>query len=259
MAKKYKVNSFEGYQRIISPENSDIKKMNFSVIRNKKNLNYKGTTNGEESVFVLTEGNVKFFLGNNLLAEMMRKNVFSEPPSAIYLPPYTEYFIEFSEDSEICIAGCQARGTGKPKLIEPKDMLFSRKGQDGYLRSVTEIVNENFPSEKLILGETISDPGNWVSYPPHKHDTDNLPEEVAMEEIYYFKINPRTGFGTIRVFSDSEDNIFVVKNSEIVTIPSGYHPISVAPGHQIYYLWIMAGETKKFVSYIHPDYRFLEK
>jgi len=259
MAKRYKINNFEGYQEIITPENSDIKKIHFAVVKNPKNRNYSGVTTGEESVFILTEGKAKFFLEGRLFAELSRKNVFSEPPTAVYLPPYSNYLVEFLAKTEMCIASCKAKGTGKPKLVESKEMIFSRKGQEGYFRNITEVINEDFPSEKIIVGETISDPGNWASYPPHKHDMNNPPEEVAMEEIYYFKINPRTGFGIIRIFSDSEDNVFVIKNNEIVTIPQGYHPISVVPGHQIYYLWIMVGETKKVVSSIHPDFRFIGK
>ena len=49
------------------------------------------------------------------------------------------------------------------------------------------------------LSETYSMPGQWSSYPSHKHDTDNLPFEVNMEEIYHFKVNPGQGFGISNV------------------------------------------------------------
>ena len=38
--------------------------------------------------------------------------------------------------------------------------------------------------------------------PSHKHDTDNLPFEVNMEEIYHFKVNPGQGFGIQVMYSD---------------------------------------------------------
>ena len=259
MAKKFSVEDIEGYQQVVTPENSDLGKINFSVLRKGEKSEYKGMTDGNETVFVLTEGRMRFFTGSQLTAEMSRRNVFSEPPTAVYLPPYTSYSIEFIDKTEVCLASCKARGLQKARLIESSDMTFSRKGEDGYFRNLTEIMNQDFPSEKIIVGETISDPGSWVSYPPHKHDTDNHPEEVSMEELYFFKVNPRTGFGMMRVFSDASDDVFVVRNNVLVTIPGGYHPISVAPGHQVYYLWIMAGENKKMVPYIHPDFRFVGK
>ncbi len=255
MAKRYKVNGIQGYQKIITPENSDLNKLNFAFIKNSAGERFAGNTNGEETAFIITEGSIKFFLEGNLMGEMQRKNVFDEPPSAVYLPPYLNYSVEFSENSEICIVSCKAKGSGKPRFIETKSVHFKREGEDNYMRNVAEIISEDFPAERLIVGEVITDPGNWASYPPHKHDTNNPPEETAFEELYFFKITPRTGFGTVRVFNQDEDNIFLIKNDEVLTIPKGYHPVSVAPKHRIYYLWALAGETRKWISYVHPDYR----
>jgi len=247
MAKRYKVDNFQGYQKIVTPENSDLEEINLAFIKNNENNVFKGNTNGEESVFVITEGRVKFSLESKLMGEMERENVFDEPPCAVYLPPYSNYSIEFEEKSELCIVSCKAKGMGKPKFIGAKDVRFKRVGLDTYMRNTHEILPEDFPAEKLILGETITDPGNWAGYPP---------EETTFEELNFFKITPRTGFGTVRVFNESEDNMFLVKNDEVLTIPKGYHPISVAPKHRIYYLWALAGKTRKVVPIVHPDYRF---
>ncbi len=256
MAKRYKINGFQGYQKIVSPENSDLSKINLALIKNAGNERFDGTTGGEECAFIITEGSVRFFFEGGLFGEMKRKSVFDEPPSAVYLPPYSNYSIEFLKKSELCAVSCPAKGTGKPCFVETKRVRTKRVGEEPYMRNTTEILPEDFPAEKLIIGETITDPGNWASYPPHKHDTDNPPEETALEELYFFKITPRTGFGAIRVFNDPEDNMFLIKNDEVVTIPKGYHPVSVAPKHRIYYLWVMAGETRKVISFTHPDYRF---
>lgn len=256
MAKRYKINGFQGYQKIVTPENSDLRKINLGFIKNDANERFEGTTKGEECAFVITEGSVRFFLEDSLMGELKRKNVFDEPPSAVYLPPYSNYTIESVRKSELCILSCAAKGTGKPRLIETKDIRKKRVGEDPYMRDMSEILPGEFPSERLILGETITDPGNWASYPPHKHDTDNPPEETALEEIYFFKITPRTGFGTMRIFNEHEDNMFLIENDEVVTIPNGYHPVSVAPKHRMYYLWALAGETKKIISFTHPSYRF---
>lgn len=256
MAKRYKINGFQGYQKIVTQENSDLKKINLGFIKNEENERFEGTTKAEECAFVITDGEVRFFLEGSLLGEMKRKNVFDEPPSAVYLPPYSNYSIEFIRKSEICVLGCVAKGIGKPRLIETRDIHIKRVGDEPYMRNVLEILPEDFPSEKLILGETITDPGNWAGYPPHKHDTDNPPNETALEELYFFKITPRTGFGTMRVFNDHQDSLFLIENDAVITIPDGYHPVSVAPRHRLYYLWAMAGEVKKVIPFIHPNYRF---
>jgi 5-deoxy-glucuronate isomerase len=246
MAMRYKVNGFQGYQKIVTPENSDLEEINLAFIKNNADQKFTGNTNGEESVFVITEGSIKFFLESKLMGEMQRKNVFDEPPCAVYLPPYSNYSIEFVKASELSIVSCKAKGTGKPKFIEPKDIRFKRVGKDTYMSNVHEILPGDFPAEKLILGETITDPGNWAGYPP---------EETTFEELDFFKITPRTGFGTVRVFNELEDNMFLIKNDEVLTIPKGYHPISAAPKHRIYYLWALAGKTRRVIPFVHPDYR----
>ncbi|MCM8818077.1 MAG: 5-deoxy-glucuronate isomerase [Candidatus Omnitrophica bacterium] len=255
MAMYFKIEESTGYQKILSPKNSDLKLLSFSIIKGEKGV-FKGNTEKEESVFVITEGRCNFYVENNLLGVMKRKNVFEEPPCAVYLPPFFEFSIEFEKKTEICIVGCPGRGIGKPKFLNSKEVKFRRVGKETYFRNIIDIVPETFPAEKIILGETINDPGNWSSYPPHRHDRNNPPDENALEELYFFKITPSTGFGYIRIFDESQDNIFLIKNNVLVTIPKGYHPVCVAPEHQIYYLWALAGEKRSLKPYTHPDFNF---
>jgi 5-deoxy-glucuronate isomerase len=48
-----------------------------------------------------------------------------------------------------------------------------------------------FPADRLLLCEVYTPGGNWSSYPPHKHDTDNPPREVDLDEVYYFRFRDR--------------------------------------------------------------------
>ena len=256
MAKHYRIVEKEGIQTIVSPENSDLLYLNFSIINSGTLKDFSGSTEDKETVFVLTRGNLQFLIGKKIFGKIQRKNVFEEPPFAVYLPPSTEYTLKFEEESELCIISCKAKNKSEPRLITPNDMKFRRVGEETFYRNITDIITEDFPAEKLIIGETINDPGNWSSYPPHKHDRDNFPEEVKLEELYFFKLMPETGFGIIRIFDDEEDFLFLLRNNELVTIPKGYHPVAVAPKHQIYYLWALAGEKRILKPYTHPDYRF---
>lgn len=256
MAKHLKVEKSKGYQQIITPANSDLEFLNFGLIFFQKGDVFKGNTGKNETAFVITEGNCDFYLENKLLGTMKRANVFEEPPVAVYLPPFFDYKIEFKAETEICVVGCEGKGKGKPLFIEKKDVRFRRVGEETYFRNICDILTEQSPSERLILGETINDPGNWSSYPPHKHDTDNPPVETKLEELYFFKLKPKMGFGFIRVFDETEDNVFLIRNNEVVTIPKGYHPVAVVPKFQIYYLWVLCGNTKKLIPFTHPDFNF---
>jgi len=112
-------------------------------------------------------------------------------------------------------------------------------------------------AERLMCCELITPPGNWSSYPPHKHDTTD-PCRVANEEIYYFRIAgadqvtpSREGFGLHRTYTGTEhaaaglielDDLFEVRDGDVVLVPYGYHgPCVAAPGYPMYYLNVLAG------------------
>ena len=112
-------------------------------------------------------------------------------------------------------------------------------------------------AEKVIGVEVITPPGNWSSYPPHKHDA-SAPCPVVNEEIYLYRIAgpdqvtpSRQGFGIHRQYTGPEhetagleavDDQFEVRDLDVVLVPHGYHgPCIAAPGYPMYYLNVMAG------------------
>jgi 5-deoxy-glucuronate isomerase len=112
-------------------------------------------------------------------------------------------------------------------------------------------------AEKLVACELITPPGNWSSYPPHKHDA-SAPCEVVNEEIYYYRIagpdqvTPSSeGHGYHRTYTGPEheaaglhaiDETLEVHDHDVVVIPHGYHgPCMASPGYPLYYLNVMAG------------------
>ena len=116
-------------------------------------------------------------------------------------------------------------------------------------------------AEKLVACELLTPPGNWSSYPPHKHDqTDPCP--VVNEEIYYYRIagadqvTPSDeGFGLHRTYTGPEhdkagldpiDLNVEVRDGDIVLVPHGYHgPCVAAPGYPMYYLNVLAGPARE--------------
>ena len=110
-------------------------------------------------------------------------------------------------------------------------------------------------AERLSCCELITPPGNWSSYPPHKHD---LTCEVVNEEIYYYRIagadqvSPSAvGFGLHRTYTGPEhvpaglaeiDLFAEVRDGDVVLVPNGFHgPCVAAPGYPMYYLNVLAG------------------
>jgi 5-deoxy-glucuronate isomerase len=112
-------------------------------------------------------------------------------------------------------------------------------------------------ADKLVCCELITPPGNWSSYPPHKHDVTD-PCQVVNEEIYYYRIGgpdqitpSPEGFGLHRTYTGPEhatagltelDESLEVRDGDVVLIPYGYHgPCVAAPGYPMYYLNVLAG------------------
>lgn len=175
-----------------------------------------------------------------------RPNVFAGKASAVYVPPGVPVEVVAETDAEVAIAATPATKEGEPQLVTPADVYARSVGQWNWRREVHDVIGDSVPAEKLLVGETYNPPGNWSSYPPHKHDEDNLPHEVKMEEVYHFRINPATGFGTQRIYSaDGDlDETYTVRDGDTVIIPKGYHPVGAAPGYQLYYLWILSGTNR---------------
>lgn len=84
-----------------------------------------------------------------------------------------------------------------------------------------------------------------VVVPPHKHD-EETPDEAVLEEIYYFEV-ARDGMAYQRVYGSPGRPIDVlaeVRGGDAVLIPHGWHGPSMAPpGHDLYYLNVMAGPS----------------
>jgi 5-deoxy-glucuronate isomerase len=43
----------------------------------------------------------------------------------------------------------------------------------------------------------------------------------------------------------------MMRNGDTVLIPNGYHPVAASPADSVYFLWMMAGEKRFFIS--RPD------
>lgn len=178
-----------------------------------------------------------------------RTDVFEKKPTdSIYVPieQKVDIIAETKGRAIICQSPTEDK-TRKTQLIKAGDNSIEQRGKYNNQRLVHNILDDQSPlADKLLVVEVYTEMANWSSYPPHKHDQDNLPEESFLEETYYHEVNPRQGFIFQRVYTDDEliDETMTVKNGEMVIVPRGYHPVGVPDGYESYYLNIMAGPTK---------------
>lgn len=138
-------------------------------------------------------------------------------------------------------------------------MKRSTRGKDANTRYVCDILPDTAEAHSLLVVEVITPSGHSSSYPPHKHDTDDLPAQSFLEESYYHRLNPPQGFAFQRVYTDdrSIDQAMTVENNDVVLVPKGYHPVSVPWGYTSYYLNVMAGPKRVWKFHNDPAHEWL--
>lgn len=188
-----------------------------------------------------------------------RRSVFDGPATALYIPRNISFTVTALEDFRAAVCKAPAHRDFEPVLVNPEDVVIKELGRPGWQRQAHFIVDERLEADMLYIGEAFVEGGQWASYPPHKHDEDDMPAEGVLEEIYYFEYDKPSGFGIQRVYTadGALDETYTVKTGDLVEIPRGYHPCCCAPGYRNYYLWIMAGENRGFFMRNDEEHRWL--
>jgi len=188
-----------------------------------------------------------------------RENVFAGKPYIVYLPPGTPYTLEAITACEVARAGARAEHGATARLITPDEIAEEVRGQGNAQRHVRHVLEAGRAAEHLFLVEVITPAGNWSSYPPHKHDTDDPPRETYLEETYYHRVQTAQGFAFQRVYTPdrSLDEAVVVEDGTLVLVPRGYHTVAAAPGYTLYYLNVMAGPVREWRFTDDPDHKWV--
>ncbi len=224
----------------------------------------RGSTGDTEAMLVFVEGRGRLRAGGNEFGEVGgREFVFSRArPWSVYLPPGTDWRIEAITRLELAVCRAPAEGRYQPRLVRPGEIQAERRGRGTNERLVHPIMMEDRDwAETLLVVEVFTPDGHWSSYPPHKHDREAFPAETLLEEVYYHRIDPASGFGYQRIYTDdrSLDENFAVSDRDVVLVPRGYHPCAAPYGHEMYYLNVMAGPLRKWRFQNDPDFEWLFK
>jgi 5-deoxy-glucuronate isomerase len=190
-----------------------------------------------------------------------RANVFAGMPTALYLPIDTSFNVRAETDCELAFCFSRAEEKFPARLITPQEVEIEVRGGANATRQINHILKPDFPAQRLLLVEVYTPSGNWSSYPPHKHDVHKPPNEVDLEEIYYYKIDRPEGYAIQRVYtSDGRiDQTLTVRDGEMVLIPEGYHPVVAAHGYNVYYLNALAGSARSMAASDDPNYAWVRQ
>jgi 5-deoxy-glucuronate isomerase len=245
----------------VTPESAGWGHVGFDLYRLAPGQRVEATTGGREACLVLVGGKARVAAGGHDFGELgERTGPFEgKKPVAVYVPWRSGY--EALATTQLELAVCSAPGGGGhvARVIASDQVGYSVRGEGSNTRHVYDILPETAPAHSLLVVEVITPAGNWSSYPSHKHDTDNLPEESQLEETYYHRLDPPQGFAFQRVYTDDRtlDRSMAVEDGDVVVVPRGYHPCAAAHGYQLYYLNVMAGPKRIWRFNTEPCHRWL--
>ncbi|GGO47036.1 5-deoxy-glucuronate isomerase [Streptomyces daqingensis] len=201
-----------------------------------------------------------------------RRSVFDGVSDFAYVPRDAKATVTSEAGGRFALTGARCTRRLPARYGPASGVPVELRGSGTCSRQVNNFAAAGvFEADQLIAVEVLTPGGNWSSYPPHKHDEHRPGVESELEEIYYFEIAPhRTGeeaipgLGYQRVSpsgpGSSTDVLAEVRDGDAVLIPDGWHgPSMAAPGHDMYYLNVMAGPglERAWLICDHPDHAWI--
>jgi 5-deoxy-glucuronate isomerase len=185
-----------------------------------------------ETAWILMHGRVIASVGA-MRETLERGSLFDESASCLHVPARTEVVLAAERDSELTVYACANARDFPARVFKPSDVPNEHRGRgqvrDRSLRFVRTIFDRrNSPTAvELVLGEVVTMPGGWSSYPPHHH---------PQPEIYHYRFTAPQGYG----HAELGEQVLKVREFDTVCIPAGHdHAQCAAPGYGMYYAWVI--------------------
>jgi 5-deoxy-glucuronate isomerase len=214
-----------------------------------------------ERLVLLLEGHARVVAGDHDFGVVgSRDSVFDGPPCPVVLvEPGLALAVAAETPALVAIASAPGGQVRRTALIAPADILVETRGEGPTTRRIHHLLPPAAEAGRLIAFEAYTPGGNWSSYPPHKHDTENPPVEARLEELYYYRFAKPQGFAFARVYTPdrSLDEVMAPMDGDLVLVPRGYHPVGVPAGYDCWYLNIMAGPHRAWHFTVDPDHAWL--
>ncbi|MGM3175571.1 5-deoxy-glucuronate isomerase [Dickeya lacustris] len=189
-----------------------------------------------------------------------RMNPFErKKPWSVYVTAGECVTVQAQTPLELAVCAAPGLGTYPTRLIAPSDVAAEARGSGRNRRFVHNILPEDKAADSLLVVEVYTDEGCTSSYPSHKHDVDNPPQETWLEETYYHRLNPPQGFCLQRVYTEDRtlDECMAVYDRDVVMVPRGYHPVATLAGYDSYYLNVMAGPVRQWRFSWEQDHQWI--
>ncbi|MGW7549574.1 5-deoxy-glucuronate isomerase [Streptomyces sp. NPDC054770] len=202
-------------------------------------------TDDSEWFVVPLSGSCTVALGGRTFRLFGRQNVFSGVTDFVYMPRDAHVALATRGGGRFALVGarCDRR---LPARYQPAAAVpVEADGSGRHSRLINSLTAAGgFECDRLSVVEVLTPGGNWCSFPPDAHQQDH-PDGNRREEIYYFESAGDDGAAHRRVSVGSgRESGFPaeVRDGDVVLVRTGWcGPFVSAPGHDMYYLNVMAG------------------
>jgi 5-deoxy-glucuronate isomerase len=187
-----------------------------------------------EGALLLMEGDVELRF-DGCTESVTRRSLFDADPVVLHFPAGTAVAVRCrgeTDHAELALVQAENDRSFEPRLFDRESMVepSEHRGRglldDAAYRIVRTVFDRrNRPRSNLVLGEVVTFPGRWSSYPPHHH---------PQPEIYHYRFTEPQGFG----HGELGDEVLKVRQHDTVKILDGQdHAQVAAPGYGMYYIW----------------------
>jgi 5-deoxy-glucuronate isomerase len=236
------------YDVDVSPESAGWGHTSLKIVSLPPDGNHEFETSYDEVIILPLQGAVSVAAGGSGCDLAGRTGVFAGPTDVAYVGIGQSVGLRSAGGGRFAICGARAERPQPLHHLAATDVPVERRGAGPSSRLVRNFGTPGtLEANSIIACEVITPGGNWSSYPAHKHD-EASEHESELEEIYYFEIAAgpagEPGLGYFRTSSSGHpiELLEEVRDRDIVLVPYGWHgPAAAAPGHDMYYLNVMAG------------------
>ncbi|MBS0125552.1 5-deoxy-glucuronate isomerase [Thetidibacter halocola] len=246
----------------ITPQSAGWRHVGFSLYRLRAGDSVTEATGDREVILVMVEGKAGIHgAGQDWGVLGERMNVFEKtPPHCLCLPNGSDWQARADTDCVIAVCSAPGRGGHGARRIGPEGITLTERGRGTNTRHINNIAMETEDCcDPLLVTEVFTPAGHWSSYPSHRHYEDDYPRITYLEETYNHRLNPASGFGIQRVYTDDRmlDKTMAVSDGDVVLVPRGHHPCSAPYGFEMYYLNVMAGPLRKWRFMPAPEVEWI--
>ncbi len=246
----------------VTPERAGWRYLRFQILALDAGQALTHETRDNEVALTVLAGRANVRVADESFA-VSRKGIFQELASVLYVPPHRTITITATTRFECAIGGAPAQGKYPARLFGSDEMKQELRGGGAAQRQVNHLLAYPLPAERLILYDAYLPGGMWGGIPPHCHD--GYMDSPYLEETYYYRITPNDGFAFHRNYRcDTDfDEVFTVRDGDLVLVTQGFHPVAAAPGSNVYFLNYLAGDlvddARKTPPYDDPAYAWLKQ